>query len=712
MLNISVGRAGRDACAQRALAIGIAAIAIALLVPAALAATPKTRLEFKQGPREITEAERATAADPARGIDGAYVYVDLNEWTHKTPFEARSSRRVRAKVLSEEGLAVADIVVPYAGNDINVIWFWAFAVLPDGTVREVQREELVYEPILERQQDKVGRLRGRIPDVVPGSIVEIGYDVEMRRFTRPPRTTLRGPWFIERFAYRWVPFPELYPEYFSRGAEIYLGSFAARIADRPLGRDPDSKAGRPMMPAFYVGRGEGVETKVERDMDAVLVEASNLPPFAARPLEPARESLTGVVAFFYSFEDSRSVEDFWIAETRGEVREIERFTKKTKRLSNLIVEMGIKNPSSLEEKLARIHGWLQANVTIVGEDAELTETPFYVGIHQRGGDRSANDVIEDKRGTAEEVRLTFLALAKLVGASCEVIRVTDRRERYWEPAYRSFEQFDATLTIVRGRGRDTSASPLIIDAASRLPFGIVPWYYTGAPGALLTEQGPVEFRVPVESAAVNLRRSEVRLVPALVDASIFAEWSVTFGGQHLMRVDRIASQEGAEREAKVRELCSQGRPLDITKAALAPIDAATGTATLTCSAKLPWEVDAAKPSSLRVPVAGPWIASLPEFGARTRSTPLVLEYPSGWVDEIVVVPPPGFAVSTMPKPARMQTDAAGYELRVEAVQEGAKVQRTLALTSLLVPADRLAQVFGVVDRARVHDLGEVVLAPN
>lgn len=712
MLNISDGRAGRDACAQRGWASSVAAIAIALLAPAILAATPKTRLEFKQGPREITEAERATVADPTRGIDGAYVYVDLNEWTHRTPFEARSSRRVRAKVLSEAGLALADVVVPYAGSDINVIWFWAFAVLPDGSVREVTREELVYEPILERQQDKVGRLRGRIPDVVPGSIVEIGYDVEMRRFTRPPRTTLRGPWYVEHYAYRWVPFPDLSPEYFSRGAEIYLGAGVARSELEPVIRAPDARSSRPLMPAFYVGRSEGVETKVENDNEAVLVEASNLPPFVARPFEPARDSLTGVLAFFYSFDDSRKTEDFWIAETRAELREIERFTKKTKRLSNVLVEMGIKNPSSLEEKLARIYGWLQANITIVGEDAEAVETPFYVGIHQRGGDRSANDVIEDQRGTAEEVRLTFLALARLAGASCEVVRVTDRRERYWEPAYRSFEQFDATLTVVRGRGKDASGPPLIIDAASRLPFGVVPWRYTGASGALLTEQGPVEFRVPVLSAAVNLRRSAVRLVPTLADASIRAEWSVTFGGQHLLQVARIVGAEGAEGDAKVRELCTQGRPLDVTKAVLAPIDAVTKTATLTCAAKLPWEVDAAKPSSLVVPVAGPWIASLPEFGDRKRSTPLAFEHPSGWVDEIVVVPPPGFAVSAMPQPARMQTDAAGYELRVEAVPEGAKVQRTLALTSLLVPADRLAQVFGVVDRARVHDLGEVVLAPN
>ncbi|NJN63598.1 MAG: hypothetical protein HC882_01130 [Acidobacteria bacterium] len=187
--------------------------------------------------------------------------------------------------------------------------------------------------------------------------------------------------------------------------------------------------------------------------------------------------------------------DFWRKEAHRVLATIGGLTPSLRRFSGLLETMALERTSDSLETLRAAYEWLRESVSVEEVDPVERDLPYLVGARRFLKSRTPADVIDERRGTPEEVRLTFLALAKALGVEHQIALVTDRTVRHWQREWRSTEHFDATLTVIGGRDDECSAAT-VVDAASGLPWGEVPSRDTGIIAALLTSEGVSDFEIP------------------------------------------------------------------------------------------------------------------------------------------------------------------------------------------------------------------------
>lgn len=647
-------------------------VLVGLVATPALGARKDTRLEIEVGPKSMSEVERALAPDPAQGSEHGIVLVDLNEWRHLKPWETRVTRRVRAKVFTNEARSLGDIVVPYAGSDISLISFWAFAVLPDGSVREITQADLQFQLDSEMRGDKLGSLRAAIPGVEPGSIVEFGYDVEIRRYIDAPQYTVKGEWPAERIAYRWVP----------------LAGITA---------------------TYYIGEQNGFELKVTPDRGSLLVEGAKIPARAKGDYLPPVEQIDGVVIFFYRQGTESTPELFWKNTARRMTREMKRFTKATPEVESVVNNLDVPKDAPLEARLRAAHRWLGANIENISRDATGSSSPFDVQIIGEDETRNAKEVIVDRRGRTNEIRMTFLALARAMGAEADIVLAADRSTRLWRKELFTVSQFSAMLVAVKLPGLPPD-KPLIVDAASDVPFGQVPWWYTATNAARVTEDGLQPLLLPVTGPEVNAERITGTLSFEEGGEALVGRFDKVLDGQRARLRASIRDESADERQRSLESRCGSGGSLEVLSAKSSSLDARFEPFTISCETESLLASWTPETSVFRLGLGGPWMGSEPDLDQeKGRKLPIVFHYPYSSTSDLLLTPPEGFDVPVLPAPRTLKNPYVTYEMRFEKTPEGINIHRHFALTTLQVPPENIGALQAMLQEVARGDATEITL---
>ena len=385
----------------------------ALSAPVRAGSTP---FEIVPGPREITPEEKSLSAGSSPDAEHGVILVEETDRDDRTGVESYVTYRLRAKILSNEGRSLGDIEIPYSA-ETQILKWWAWTLLPDGTVRELRKDELREQTLARSAGEKISSLKGALSAVTPGCVIEYGYRLRERGIYSRLRVELQRSFPVRRFRYHWTP-------------------WGGKVA------------------SFRISRGEGLPVEVTRDSRSLLVNAKDLPGVVEEPYMPPLQEVRAAATLYYRTA-SDDPKDFWTLEAKRAERRASTFARE-KPLKAALAEMNLPAGEDLRGKIKAVYQWLGTHVKRTSllsaeeeEEAEDDDEPALF----------AQNVLESHRATGRQMDSLFVGFARILGAETYLVLATDRTERFFDAALLTIHQFDWSLAAVRLPDDPRTASP-------------------------------------------------------------------------------------------------------------------------------------------------------------------------------------------------------------------------------------------------------------
>lgn len=637
----------------------------AIVLTSSLAVAGKKGLEIEPGPRKMTAAERAIEPDPARRIEHGVILLHEMEWDQSDIFRLIITSRQRAKVLTNEARGLGDIDVPFVSEAMKVKRFWAFAILPDGTVHELAEDDLAFQVEEESRRASSGSLRGSLPGIEPGSVIEWGYELRVDVAIPPLPVVIQEEWPVLERTYRWKPAKQLTSAY-----------------------------------SLSTPRGGELDMDIDVEDGAVILRARNLPPRIDEPYAPPQATRDAALWCYYRFTSAQDSAQFWTLAGKEEARALERFSK-GREVRKAIDEMGLPRDASLDQKLRHAYDWLLDNV----ENTSLRS----VGEREKVLDPSADDVkdrakhvLRKRLGTGSQLDKVFVAFARELGAEANIVRVVDRSEGFWNPMIFSTWQFDGSVVAVRPKGAGLDAITMV-DPGSGLPYGLVPWWFTGAQGVLMQEEGYRVVTVPPSEPATNASLTTARVELEEGGELFTASWSREGRGQRAYRKRRLRQLTPADLQERLYDACGAGGSIEVLAAEAPGLDDLQAPYRITCEAEAFTGMANPEVTHYSFSVGGPWLEPMPDIGEPPRTHAVVFSFPRRDVTELHIEAPPGMVPGEPPPPVQVDSPFGSYRIEAQPTETGFHVTRTFTLSALFIPPEKFREIKRLLDEARRGD---------
>ncbi len=626
------------------------------VLPPALAAPPgnSPSLEVGPGPAKISAVEAAIGPDTVPGARDGVILREETSWDDSRTVGTVVRRHVRAKVLSARGRELATIEIPWFKGVTHVREFWGRTILPDGRVLEAHREDLVPQESSSWSIWSAGSLKGMLPGVVPGAIVDYGYEVLYDGHFDPSYVELTRRWPVRELVFDWIPNP-------GRRAS-WLGYYR---------RD--------------------LNVKIVRLQRGVRVMAYDLPkrePLAWAPPFPMGRDQVFLHYLDISAKDPR---EFWnlYAKRVATVAHVFATTRRRvvqEKAREILAARGVGRKAPPEERLRALYEWVVhdfENTSLA--DLEARNRPVYEA-PKKNERWYAASVLERGRGNATDVDYLFYALARAAGLEVDLALVPDRRRRTWEPQLLDTRQFDGVLVAayLPDQGR-----PLFLDPGSGMPWGRIPWYHTGVPALIATRKGSRQVEIPFSPAEENTVTVTARLYFEDEGETKVVDYDIRFTGAAAEEVrGLVQGKSGEKRRKREEEACSQGYAVELDEARLElPEDLAEpAVARCTWSDMVDLDPDVGQ---VTMGVGGPWFPAVPLIEEGRREWPVVLNYRYVVRTDLVVEPPPGMEPGTLPRGVDIPSSWGRYTLVIEKKDDGIHVTRTFRLDHAVVRPEHL-----------------------
>lgn len=621
----------------------LATLASPLLTGNPLAAPRREASRIAAGPREISEDERAIVPDRERGFEQAVI---LLEETEQNDSDSRGETRyhLRAKILSNEGRRLADVVIPLYGSQGKLLEWWGFTVSPEGGVHELPESALVEQELASGSRRKLRALKAALPGVVPGSIIDFGYEIRGGFGTGGPRTNIQQAWPVLEFRYLWTPTP-------------FLTSAYQLLNTREL----------------------SVEAK--RDSKTLVVHGTDIPPLIEEPLMPPDDQVRASLLTYYIL-GRRTGDHYWDDVAWGLEEYLDFLLRRKgpfrKALDSIEFPPG---EQDLMNRVGIVYDWVVRNIRntshMMAEDLETQDV-------SQSALLSFGRVLDRKEGNDFQILLLFAGLARTLGAEAHLVMAPDRTDHYWNRAYLSTRQFDEVLVAVRDPKSADRGSTLAAPN-SGLPFGEIPWWVTGVTGMIATKKGAEVIALPPSEFRKNVLDSKVSIGFETESEMMDASWTRRARGQcGLAEREALRSQSPAERRDSADRMCGAGGDLELTESSTPDLDDRSGLFQLRCAGRLPGAAIPGEVNDFRFSFYGPWIEPLPELTAVERTHPVILEYPRLEISFIDVATPEGFVPTDAPEGIEEDGPYGRYQLTITRTDEGYHLERMLTLLPLRV----------------------------
>jgi hypothetical protein len=629
---------------------------LAALSGAASASTAHARSEpavIVPGPATISPEERALVENPAAGIEGAIVLLDESDRRDSSDDRwVRSSRHLRAKILSDSGRSLAEIGFSLGVNG-RVVRFWGRTIAPDGKVSELPREALETAEAWTARVREVRRsawggmtnsrnydadlsdLHGTLPNVVPGSVIDYGWTVEAGSFSTYLWTQLQGDFVVRRLRHRWVPSPAL--------------AWGLTIVNDPSHR-----------------------VHVERKAGAVMVTAQDLPAQKSEPLAPRPEAYLASEVIYY-LPAGRTADGYGDSLAPDTETRLAAYAGDPSVVRSVVASAGINASDDLETKLRKARKWLLANLP--ARRAPQTE-PL---------PKTLSEGLLHHDAALEQLEFALTAVARSVGAEIELVRVRHRMEGPWQPEILALPELDDDLLRARRPGV-SDAEAIWMDTEPDVPFGTLPHDVDGARGIALSKTGVRRIELPIAPPESNATESEVTITPGARETAVIARWVATYRGGPALDLRRDVRDTPAEtRQSRLTEWCGGDARDDALSATIDGADDPDAPLVLHCGIDRRAPAGTGVDPVLEIPIEGPWLARLPDLPPGPRSLPVMLPFRSTESSVIDVRAPAGRVAGDVPPLVRSSGPFGSYELSVKRTGAGFRVTRTLRFTENEVP---------------------------
>lgn len=622
--------------------------------------------EIAPGATTISPEEAAIAADPAHGIEGAVVLVDETDLDESPVGSCRVTHHLRAKILSNDARSIADVTIPYDMERGRLKEWWGRVLLPDGKVASLAKEELTRQTVATYAGFSSVVLKGALPGVVPGAVIDLGYVVSVDYFSWSTRVELERNWAVRSFRYRWLPYRNMIASYEVLNAK-----------DKPI--------------------------DVKASSTGVMITAHDVAPVPSEPLMPPYAQTHAAVLLYYMAPGAeRKPKEFWDLEAKRADREIGEFVSK-KAVKALVAAMALPDDLPPLEKAKRAYDWLRDNVHGKGIASAEEKDAAVETKKDRRRDRDLAFVLEKKEGTTEEICQAYVAALRQLGLQAFVVYAADRTENFWVPSVMSVGQLDWRLVDVEIDGKSTLVAP-----GSGLEFGQVPWWLTGVSALVGDPEKARSVGVVPAMPDVNTLETQATLTFSDENDAVLATWTSAGKGQWGYSERRKMRRLGPEERTKrIRELCGGGtQGVEVVESAAPNFEDFKAPFSLACSIERAGTNLNTRTTEYGFAVSGPWFEDLPGLTAPQRTFPVIFDFPRAEHQRLEVAPPHGFAAGTPPAPIVLEGPFGKYTRTVSAAPAGFRVDRTFVLNALVVKPNGYDQL-----RAWLTDVRRADQAP-
>jgi hypothetical protein len=431
--------------------------AVIAIAAASLALAEKTEIAINPGLPAMTPEEAAIVADPAAGTQHAVVLLEETDRDEARGTGYVLTYHLRAKVLSPEGRALGDVEIPVSSPTELKKW-WGRTILPDGKVLELTEAELSRQAVAKTSLGKTVTLKGALPGIVPGAVIDYGTSFGVRGTSRirGSSSSRNGPY--GRSSSAGCPLRN------RRVVHVHPHGWAQR----------QGHAGRDVRPRGRMGPQAG---------QGGAVHAAGGRGAAA-------------VTFYYGNNDK--MDEYWELEAKRADTRIKSFASGSV-VREAIAGMNIPVDAPLPARLAAAYDWIGANITNTWfKTAEQVDAVVEDEDEQAS---TAKSVLKAKEGTGYQLDLLFASVARGLGAESALIYAVDRTERYWNRGWKSStssttRSWACAAATPRTLGRSSIPGPGFLTA--RFP-GMRP----GAPRSCARRRGCRGFAIPPATGPKN-----------------------------------------------------------------------------------------------------------------------------------------------------------------------------------------------------------------
>jgi hypothetical protein len=644
---------------------GVVAAALFAAASVWAPAAAKDKLENSSGigpgSTSISEEEKALAPNPSEGTEHALILVEETELDERLGSNFQLTYHLRAKILSNEGRDLASIDIPIVKQGTKLKRWWGRAFASDGKVFELKETELQERSVAKAGSAEVRALKGVIPGVEPGTVIDYGYVIVGAGYHGENVLELQRRFAIKRLRYRWFPF--------------------ARWESR-----------------FVVHGSEAKNVSARRDGSVIIVEAHDMRPVAEEPYMPPPAEVRTSVTLFYS--GLGSLQQYWILMGGAIDAMVAEYGPKDKTLQLVLSQMAWPGGSDLRGKVRFVYDWIGRNVRSTGSmSAEDFETVGSLAGEKRK--LTARTVLADRYGTPVELSLLYASFVRALGADARLVLAVDRRRRYWDPQIQSIGQFTYVFVAVK-MPSESDAAAVIVDPSSGLPYGELPWPATGTHAVVAINAGFRAIALEPTMADHNVGETDVALSFAQDGGTMVGHWS--FVGQGQQGRDSRGTLRSASKDERAKTLDSMcaSHGWEARQAEAPGLEERTAPFKLTCEIETDATNFDASLDTYAVALSGPWWPEVSDFPEATRKQPVIFPFPRTDLVRADVDAPPGFAPGEPPGPVVMETQIGSYRMTVTAGRRGYHVERSLVIKPLRVLPegyDMVRKFFADVARA-------------
>jgi hypothetical protein len=591
-----------------------------LLAGMPLCAVPSAQGEgFQQiSPEELRmKTEPLAPGAPAIILQRRVDRDDNGRTSHETSY-------LRIKILTEEGRKYADVEIPFFKEFQKVVNIRARTIRPDGSIADFNGK--VYEKSLAKGRGlKYLAKTFTLPEVQVGGILEYFYTVDLEYI----------------YDSHWILSEQLFTKIAQFSLKPYKNSYIT-VNLRWVWH---------LLPPGSVPK--------EYPDHVIRMEAINIPAFQEEDFMPPANELKSRVDFIY--DDTLLELDplkFWKRTARAWNGSLESFVGKRKAMEQAVQQI-VSAGDSPELKLRKIYDRVQQIKNTSYEKGKTEQE------EKRDKEKQAENV-EDvwKRGYGNGHQLTwlFLALARAAGFEAYGCWISDRRNYFFTASTMQSAKLNENVVLVKVNGKDVYFDP----GAAFTPYGMLPWDETGTTGLRMDNDGGtwIQTTLPQSSESQIHRVANFKLSES---GDLEGRVTITYTGLEaayrrveLRNDDEVARKKFLEDQVKAQ--IPAAAEADLTNK---PDWASSETPLVgEFEVKIPgWASNAGRRAVFPVGIFGAHEKHVFEHANRVH--PIYFEYPYTKIEDVTIELPPGWQVSSVPKPHNLDGRIIVYDLNIE-----------------------------------------------
>jgi hypothetical protein len=578
----------------------------------------------------------------------------------------------RIKVLNDRGKKYADVEIPAYVPGSVVADLKARTIHPDGTIIEF-KEKPFEKTIIKGRGFKYLARTFTFPAVTAGSIIEYKYRLEL-----PRGIVYDNSWTIQH---------DLYTVKENFRMEAYSGRLETKSGDSGL-----------MM--AYSNMPPGI--KPNQKNGAFELEVKDMPAFQAEEYMPPEEDYKPQVRFFYGGREMSTSDMFWRDAGHDWYAAVEKFIGNHKEIKDAATA-AIGNETDPDKQLRKLYARAQQIRNLTYERERSREEQKKENLKENS---NVVDVLNHGYGYDGDIVLFFVALARATGYRTSVLRVSNRKNRFFDPGLLSKRQLDSQLAVVEVNGSEVYLDP----GTKFCPYGFVRWMHTSTDALRLDKDGGTFIKVPMadHDKAVLLRDTKLVLDP---NGSVSGDVAVEYqGGESLeRRLDALETDEAGRKKELEDEMKTW-----LPAAAIVHLSDVQGWEAQDQNLVAHFHIEvpgyaSAAGKRLLFPAGLFQTKQSNLLGRDKRKFPVYFPYAFSENDIINIQLPPGYTLEGTPQPQLASVSYAIYKNDSELSGSTIEIQRTLLFGGFFFDLDRYSEVKDFLDQVRAGDEQQLVL---